>query len=81
MVAVALLATFGVVVTALLTGLSAYLLFDLSWLESVLLGAVLLWYRLRAIAQQLDAVERRLRLLEARANDPPAAADAAFHPE
>jgi cell volume regulation protein A len=35
-----LLATVGVLVTALLAGLAAYYLFDLSWLESVLLGAV-----------------------------------------
>jgi cell volume regulation protein A len=36
----ALLSTVGVVVTAVLTGAAAYLLFDLSWLGSVLLGAV-----------------------------------------
>ena len=36
----ALLSTVGVVVSALLTGVAAYWLFDLSWLESVLLGAV-----------------------------------------
>ncbi len=36
----ALLSTVGVVVSALLTGAAAYVLFDLSWLESVLLGAV-----------------------------------------
>jgi potassium/hydrogen antiporter len=36
----ALLSTVGVVVSALLTGIAAYVLFDLSWLESVLLGAV-----------------------------------------
>jgi potassium/hydrogen antiporter len=36
----ALLSTVGVVVSALLTGVAAYALFDLSWLESVLLGAV-----------------------------------------
>ena len=36
----ALLSTVGVVVSALLTGVAAYVLFDLSWLESVLLGAV-----------------------------------------
>jgi len=36
----ALLSTVGVVVSALLTGAAAYWLFDLSWLESVLLGAV-----------------------------------------
>ena len=36
----ALLSTIGVAVSTLLTGAAAYLLFDLSWLESVLLGAV-----------------------------------------
>ena len=36
----ALLSTVGVVVSALVTGIAAYTLFDLSWLESVLLGAV-----------------------------------------
>src|SRR3954467_14719670 len=36
----ALLSTVGVVVTAVLTGAAAYSLFDLSWLEAVLLGAV-----------------------------------------
>jgi cell volume regulation protein A len=36
----ALLSTVGVVVSALLTGVAAYYLFDLTWLESVLLGAV-----------------------------------------
>ena len=36
----ALLSTVGVVVSALLTGIAAYWLFDLTWLESVLLGAV-----------------------------------------
>jgi cell volume regulation protein A len=36
----ALLSTVGVVVSALVTGLAARALFDLSWLEAVLLGAV-----------------------------------------
>src|SRR3954464_5948511 len=36
----ALLSTVGVVVTAVLTGLAAYTVLDLSWLEAVLLGAV-----------------------------------------
>ena len=36
----ALLSTIGVAVSTLLTGAAAYFLFDLSWLESVLLGAV-----------------------------------------
>ncbi|MGZ8782352.1 MAG: potassium/proton antiporter, partial [Gaiellaceae bacterium] len=35
-----LLSTVGVVVSALLTGVAAHTLFDLSWLESILLGAV-----------------------------------------
>jgi cell volume regulation protein A len=35
-----LLSTVGVAVSAVLTGVAAYWLFDLSWLESVLLGAV-----------------------------------------
>ena len=41
----ALLSTVGVVVSALLTGVAAYVLFDLSWLESVLLGAVVAVHR------------------------------------
>ena len=36
----ALLSTVGVVVTAVLTGVAAHVLFDLSWLEAILLGAV-----------------------------------------
>ena len=36
----ALLSTVGVVATAVLTGFAAHALFDLSWLEAVLLGAV-----------------------------------------
>ena len=36
----ALLSTVGVVVTAVLTGVAAHALFDLSWLEAFLLGAV-----------------------------------------
>src|SRR4051812_11673118 len=36
----ALLSTIGVVVTAALTGLVAQAVFDLSWLEAILLGAV-----------------------------------------
>jgi cell volume regulation protein A len=36
----ALLSTVGVLVSALLTGLAAHALFDLSWLEAILLGAV-----------------------------------------
>ena len=36
----AMLSTVGVVVTALLTGVAARFLFDLSWLEAILLGSV-----------------------------------------
>jgi cell volume regulation protein A len=36
----ALLSTVGVVVSAVAVGVAAYTLFDLTWLESVLLGAV-----------------------------------------
>lgn len=36
----AVLSTVGVVITALLTGAAAYVVFDLSWLESLLLGSV-----------------------------------------
>ena len=36
----ALLSTVGVVVTTVLTGVAAHALFDLTWLESFLLGAV-----------------------------------------
>jgi cell volume regulation protein A len=36
----ALLSTVGVLVSALLTGLAAHAFFDLSWLEAILLGAV-----------------------------------------
>ena len=36
----ALLSTVGVVVSSLLTGVAARLLFDVSWLEAILLGAV-----------------------------------------
>ncbi|SFJ26642.1 cell volume regulation protein A [Halobacillus dabanensis] len=34
------LATFGVLITSLLVGLAAFLLFDLTWLESFLFGAI-----------------------------------------
>ncbi|REJ10419.1 potassium/proton antiporter [Halobacillus trueperi] len=34
------LATFGVLITSLIVGLAAYLLFELSWLESFLFGAI-----------------------------------------
>jgi potassium/hydrogen antiporter len=40
LVPASLLSTVGVVVSALLTGVAAHLLFNLSWLEAILLGAV-----------------------------------------
>lgn len=74
-----LLATVGVVVTALLTGLAAYLLFDLSWLQSVLLGAVVSSTDAAAVFGTLrfTHIRRRLaRTLEAETggNDPMAIA-------
>jgi potassium/hydrogen antiporter len=74
-----LLATVGVVVTALLTGLAAYALFDLSWLESVLLGAVVSSTDAAAVFATLrfTHIRRRLaRTLEAETggNDPMAIA-------
>ena len=75
----ALLSTVGVAVTALLTGLAAYLLFDLSWLESVLLGAVVASTDAAAVFATLrfTRIRRRLaRTLEAETggNDPMAIA-------
>src|SRR5439155_16577163 len=75
----ALLASVGVVVTALLTGLAAYLLFDLSWLKSVLLGAVVSSTDAAAVFATLrfTHIRRRLaRTLEAETggNDPMAIA-------
>jgi cell volume regulation protein A len=75
----ALLATVGVVVTALLAGLAAYALFDLTWLESVLLGAVVSSTDAAAVFATLrfTHVRRRLaRTLEAETggNDPVAIA-------
>jgi potassium/hydrogen antiporter len=74
-----LLATVGVVASALLTGLAAYYLFDLSWLESVLLGAVVASTDAAAVFATLryTQVRRRLgRILEAETgvNDPVAIA-------
>jgi len=74
-----LLATVGVVVTALLTALAAYALFDLSWLESVLLGAVVSSTDAAAVFATLrfTHIRRRLaRTLEAETggNDPMAIA-------
>jgi cell volume regulation protein A len=75
----ALLATVGVVVTTLLTGLAAYALFDLSWLQAVLLGAVVSSTDAAAVFATLrfTHIRRRLaRTLEAETggNDPMAIA-------
>ena len=75
----ALLSTVGVVVSALLTGAAAYVLFDLSWLESVLLGAVVSSTDAAAVFATLrfTHIRRRLaRTLEAESggNDPMAIA-------
>ena len=74
-----LLATVGVLVTAILTGLAAYALFDLSWLQSVLLGAVVSSTDAAAVFATLrfTHIGRRLaRTLEAETggNDPMAIA-------
>ena len=74
-----LLSTVGVVVTALLTGAAAYVLFDLSWLESVLLGAVVASTDAAAVFASLryTNIRRRVaRTLEAETggNDPMAIA-------
>jgi cell volume regulation protein A len=71
----ALLSTIGVAVTTLITGAAAYLLFDLSWLEAVLLGAVVSSTDAAAVFATLrfTNIERRLaRTLEAESglNDP-----------
>lgn len=75
----ALLSTVGVAVTAILTGAAAYLLFDLTWLESVLLGAVVASTDAAAVFATLryTNISRRLaRTLEAETggNDPMAIA-------
>jgi cell volume regulation protein A len=75
----ALLGTVGVVVTTVLTGLAARALFDLTWLESFLLGAVVSSTDAAAVFATLRSthVERRLaRTLEAETglNDPMAIA-------
>src|SRR6185312_2541791 len=75
----ALLSTVGVVVSTLLTGAAAYFLFDLSWLESVLLGAVVASTDAAAVFATLryTHIRRRLaRTLEAETglNDPVAIA-------
>jgi cell volume regulation protein A len=75
----ALLSTVGVVVTAALTGLVAQAVFDLSWLEAILLGAVVASTDAAAVFATLrfTNVRRRLaRTLEAETggNDPMAIA-------
>src|SRR6186997_1424623 len=75
----AMLSTVGVVVTALLVGVAAQALFDLSWLESILLGAVVASTDAAAVFATLrfTHVRRRLaRTLEAETglNDPVAIA-------
>jgi cell volume regulation protein A len=75
----ALLSTVGVVVTALLTGAAAQLLFDLTWLEAILLGAVVASTDAAAVFATLrfTRIRRRLaRTLEAESggNDPMAIA-------
>src|SRR5215212_6356114 len=75
----ALLGTVGVAVTAVLTGAAAYLVFDLSRLESVLLGAVVASTDAAAVFATLryTNISRRLaRTLEAETggNDPMAIA-------
>ena len=71
----ALLSTVGVAVSALLTGVAAYLLFDISWLESVLLGAVVAATDAAAVfaTMRVTHIRRRVaRTLEAESggNDP-----------
>jgi cell volume regulation protein A len=75
----ALLGTVGVAVTMVLTGLAARMLFDLTWLESFLLGAVVSSTDAAAVFATLRSthVDRRLgRTLEAETglNDPVAIA-------
>jgi cell volume regulation protein A len=75
----ALLATVGVVATAVLAGVAARALFDLSWLESVLLGAVVASTDAAAVFATLRFTHIRQRIartLEAETgvNDPVAIA-------
>ena len=75
----ALLSTVGVVVSAVLTGVAAHVLFDISWLESILLGAVVSSTDAAAVFATLRAthIRRRVaRTLEAESggNDPMAIA-------
>lgn len=73
------LSTIGVVITALLTGIAAYKLFDLPWLSALLLGAVVSSTDVAAVFATLrfTKIKRRLaRTLEAESagNDPMAIA-------
>ncbi len=75
----AILSTLGVAITAVLTGLAAWVLFDLGWLESVLLGAIVASTDAAAVfaTMRLTHIRRRLaRTLEAETggNDPMAIA-------
>lgn len=75
----ALLSTVGVAVSALLTGLAAHELFDLTWLEAILLGSVVASTDAAAVFATLRSthIRRRLaRTLEAESggNDPMAIA-------
>ena len=75
----ALLATVGVVVSALLAGVAARVLFDLDWLQAILLGAVVSSTDAAAVfaTLRLTPIRRRLgRTLEAESggNDPMAIA-------
>jgi cell volume regulation protein A len=74
-----LLSTIGVVISALLTGAAARALFDVSWLEAILLGAVVASTDAAAVFATLRSthIRRRLaRTLEAESggNDPMAVA-------
>jgi cell volume regulation protein A len=75
----ALLSTVGVIVSALVTGVAAHTLFELSWLEAILLGAVVSSTDAAAVFATLRVthIRRRLaRTLEAESggNDPMAIA-------
>lgn len=75
----ALLSTVGVVVTAVVTGLAAWFLFDLTWLEASLLGAVVASTDAAAVFATLRFTHLRRRLArtleaESGANDPMAIA-------
>jgi len=75
----ALLSTVGVVVSSVLTGLAARMLFDVSWLEAILLGAVVSSTDAAAVFATLRSthIDRRVaRTLEAESggNDPMAIA-------